>query len=113
MAFEAFTGGRIVTKEPRVTLLKQGNFNFNSGVMKILTENAVTHLQLLYDKETNRIAFKPCSKETPGAYEMRTTKGGGQVSGTAFLKYHGVSFADMTRSLPAAWQDGLLIISLD
>lgn len=81
--------------------------------MKILQDNAVTHLQLLYDKETSRIAYKPYSKETPGAYEMRTSKGGGQVSGTAFRKYHGVSFADMTRSLPAVWQDGMLIISLN
>lgn len=112
MAFEAFTGGRIITKDPRVTILKQGNFNFNCGTMDILEGKNITHMQLLYDKETSRIAFKSCSKETPGAYELRIIKGIGQVSGTAFLKHHGI-FSGTTRSFPAVWQDGLLIISLN
>ena len=113
MAFEAFTGGRIITKEPAVSVMKQGNFNFNTGVMNILKEKAVTYLQLLYDKDTNRIAFKPCAKETSGAYALRSVKGGGQVSGTAFLKFNSIPFSDASRSYPATWQDGLLIISLN
>ena len=81
--------------------------------MKILTENSVSYIQLLYDKETNRIAFKPCSKETPGSYELRASKGIGQVSGAAFLKYNGIPFARGSRSFPSAWHDGMLIISLN
>jgi hypothetical protein len=91
--------------------MKQGNFNFNTGAMKLLKDKAVTHLQLMYDKDTNRIAFKPCSKETAGAYALRSVKGGGQVSGSAFLKNYGIDHSQ-TRSCPATWQDGLLIISL-
>lgn len=112
MAFEAFTGGRIITKDPKVSILKQGNFDFNVGTTKILEEKSVTHLQLLYDKESNRIAFKPCDEKTPGAYPLRGTKGISQVSGTAFLKFHGI-FSDATRSFPAVWQDGMLIIRLN
>ncbi|MFA6173349.1 MAG: hypothetical protein WC701_06645 [Kiritimatiellales bacterium] len=40
-------------------------------------------------------------------------KGISQVSGTAFLKYNGIRFGDQTRSYPAVWQDGMLIISLN
>ena len=114
MAFETFTGGRIITKEPRVTLIKQGVFNFNGAVMKIFKENAVTCLQLLFDKDTNRIAFKPCSKEAPGAYTLRNQKGIGQVSGTSFLKTYGIAYSDATRSYPAVWnsEQGMLIVNL-
>jgi len=112
MAFETFTAGRKITKEPHVSILKQGNFGFNSGCMKVLKENAVTHMLLMFDKDTNRIAFKPCSKEAQGAYALRTTRGIAQISGTSFLKTYGVAYSDATRSYPATWQDGLLIISL-
>jgi hypothetical protein len=114
MAFETFTGGRTVTKEPRVSLLKQGNFNFNSGSMKILKEQAVTHLQLLFDKETNRIAFKPCRKTDQGAFKLREIKGLGQVSGVAFLKTYSIPFGTETISYPAVWntEQQMLIINL-
>ena len=115
MAFETFTGKRVVTKEPRVTLLKQGNFNFNTGSMKILKEQEATHLQMLFDRETNRIAFKPCSKETEGAYTLRDANGIGAVSGGSFLKFCGLSVPQETRSYPAQWEpeQGMLIISLN
>jgi len=112
MAFETFTAGRKITKEPHVSILKQGNFGFNSGCMKLLKENAVTHMQLLFDRETQRIAFKPCTPETQGAYIVRKNNGVGQISGTGFLKTYGVAYSDATRSYPATWQDNLLIISL-
>jgi len=115
MAFEAFTGGRIITKDPKVSILKQGNFNFNIGATRILAEKSVTHLQLLYDKESSRIAFKPCDEETPGAYPLRGAKGISQVSGTAFLKFHRIPFGEKARTYPAVWDDsaGILVISLN
>jgi len=113
MAFETFTAGRKITKEPRVSILKQGNFGLNSGVTMLLKENAVTHVQLLFDKETNRIAFKPCTPETAGAYIIRGVKGAGQISGMAFLKNYAISYGTETRSYPAVWQDNMLIISLN
>ncbi len=114
MAFETFTGGRIVTKDPRVSLLKQGVFNFNTGTMKIFKEQAVTHMQMLFDIETNRIAFKPCSKTSEGAYALRTIKGIGQISGTSFLKNYKIPYGTETRSYPAVWntEQGMLIVNL-
>ena len=111
MSFEAFTGGRRITKEPSVTIIKQGNFNFNTGSLKLLKQQNTTHVQLLFDKDTHRIAFKPCPKETAGAYNLREVKGQGQVSGIAFLKNYGIDHAQ-TRSCPATWENGMLIISL-
>jgi len=115
MPFETFTGtGCSFTGEPKVTILKQGNFNFNATTLRILQEHRVEYLQLLYDKDSNRIAFKPCTKTDEGAYAMRVKKNTGQVSGTAFLKCYGISFGEQTRSYPAAWnaEQSLLIVNL-
>lgn len=113
MSFEAYTGGRRITKDPAVSILKQGNFNLNSGSMKLLKQQNTTHVQLLFDKDTNRIAFKPCAKKTPGAYALRTVRGQGQVSGIAFLKNFQIPFGDASRAYPAKWENGMLIISLN
>lgn len=114
MSFEIYTEGRIVTREPRVTLLKHGIFNLNTGSMRIFKEQAVSHVLLMYDKETNRVAFKPCGSDTKGAYRLRTVKGIGQVSGGSFLKFYNIPHGEKTRSYPAVWnsEQGMLIINL-
>ena len=114
MGFEPFLGGRVVTKEPRITIIKQGIFNFNKATIKILKERKTTHIQLLYDKTTRRIAFKPCSAKTPGATVLRDQKGVGQVSGVSFLKTYDIPYADKTRSYPAKWDEAekMFIIKL-
>ncbi len=68
MTFEVFTGRQTVTNDPKVTILKKGHFNFFYGALKILKETGTTHLQINYDSDTNRIGFKPCKKDTHGAY---------------------------------------------
>ena len=115
MAFETFTGRQSVTNEPKVSILKQGLFNFNNGAAKILREKNVTHLQILFDSEANKIGFKLCSAGKPGAYKVRASKGGGaQISGMAFLNHYKIPFKSGTRSYPTSW-DGtgkLLVIDL-
>ncbi len=113
MAFETFTAGRRISKEPKVSIMKHGNFNFNSGCMKQLKEKSITHMQLLFDKETNRIAFKPCNKEAAGAYALRNTRSGAQISGTAFLGAYSIPYSEASRSFSITWQDNLLIICLN
>ena len=81
--------------------------------MKLLKEKSITHMQLLFNRDTQRIAFKPCTQETQGAYIVRKNNGVGQISGMSFLKTYGVAYSEATRSYPATWQDNLLIISLN
>ena len=113
MAFETFTGRQTVTNEPRVSILKQGNFNFNNGASKILHDKSVAFLQLLFDKETNRIGFKPSGKGKPGAYKLRESKGGSQISGMAFLKHYQIPYKSGTRSYPASWDDEQKMLIID
>ena len=114
MPFETFTGKRVVTKEPRISIIKQGHFSFNTGAMQVLKNKAATHLQLLFDRDTNRIAFKPCAKDAEGAYMLRETKGVGAVSGIPFLKFCGLATPKETRSYPVMWDEnnGMLLLQL-
>ncbi len=114
MAFETFTGRKTVTNEPKVSILKQGNFNFNNGASKLLEEMSVTHLQMLYDADKKKIGFKSCSKNEPGAYTLRKSKGGSQLSGMAFLKHFQIPYKNKTTAYTAAWDSKLkmLIITL-
>lgn len=115
MAFEAFTGRQTVTNDPKVSILKQGNFNFNNGATKLLHDKSASYVQLLYDKDNNKIGFKPCRKDKTGAYKLRESKGGAQVSGMAFLKHYQIPYKDSTHSYPAHWDSDkkMLIIDLD
>jgi hypothetical protein len=114
MAFETFTGRKTVTNEPKVSILKQGNFNFNNGASKLLSDMSVTHLQMLYDADKKKIGFKPCDKGEPGAYKLRTGKGGAQLSGMAFLKHFQIPYKTKTTAFTASWDNKLkmLVISL-
>lgn len=82
--------------------------------MKILKNKAATHLRLLYDRDTNRIAFKPCAKDAEVAYMLRETKGIGAVSGISFLKFCGLALPKETRSYPVMWdaEAGMLLLQL-
>ena len=114
MAFETFTAKHVVNKAPRVSILKQGNFSFNSGSMKILKGNSATHLQMLYDRKAGHIGFKPCRKNSPGAYTLREARGIGQLSGLSFLKHYGIPFGGKSVSHSAEWdaKEKMLVIKL-
>ena len=117
MAFELFTkkNKKKTPKKPTVTILKQGIFSFNSGCVAIFQEKNITFLQLLYDRDTKKIGFKPCRKNSPGAFPLRITKTAGQVSGTSFLKNYEIPFRDGSKKYEAQWDEAekMLVIQLD
>jgi hypothetical protein len=100
--------------EPKVSILKQGNFGLNAAVAKLFKERQVEYVVLMFDAETNRIAFKPAKKEEQGAYQLRGQKGALQISGLAFLKNYNIPHKEGTKSYPASWSDelGMLIVQL-
>ena len=115
MAFEAFTS--IKTRsggEPKVSILKQGNFSFNSSTMKLIRDKSMDYTVLMFDPNTNRIAFKPAKKNEAGAYHLRIVKGLAQISGTAFMKNYGISYKDKSKSYSVFWSDelGMLVLQL-
>ena len=94
--------------------MKQGNFGLNAAVVKILKEQHIEFVILMFDRDANRVALKPAKKGDPGAYQIRQQKGSAQVSALAFLKNYNIAFRDATKAYPAAWSDefGMLIVQL-
>ena len=115
MAFEAFTSIKSrSTGEPKVSILKQGNFSFNSSTMKLIKDKNIDYVILMFDRDTKRIAFKPAQKGEAGAYTLRHMKGLAQVSGVAFLNNYEINYKEQSISYPVTWSDeaGMLILQL-
>ena len=93
-----------VSKIPTLTIGKSGSISFNNAsIEKWLKE--VTHVQLLFDADGERIGVKPVSEDAEHTYLLRLLKGGGrQVSGSGFLKYYSIPH-DETRRLSAEWDE--------
>ncbi len=75
MPFETYTGGimgKIADRQPKATIVKQGNINFNTAATHLFKQRQAKHIQLLYDRETHRIAFKPCqsTRSYPAAWNV-------------------------------------------
>jgi len=122
MAFKAFSRVKSKTtkkrakveKAPTVTILKQGNFSFNTGAVKLLGKTPPGKILLMFDKDAKSIGFKPARKSKKEAYTLRVVKGIGQVSGNAFLRSYGIPFGESSKKYPAKWNEelGLLVIKL-
>ncbi len=87
MAFEEFKArGKNLSKEPRITIGKTGQFHLN----RVCEEQwpalrDATHAVLMFDRETNRIGIKPLKQAVPHAYRLRRTQQARQCAGSAFL----------------------------
>ena len=101
-----------VGREPGVTITKAGVFTINSLCVNQHLHD-VKQVELLFDKSTKHIGFHPVTKEESYTYVLRTIKGMGQISGTAFLQYYGATQKE-ARFFPARWDDDIksLVICL-
>jgi hypothetical protein len=115
MAFEVFSHqGNKAVGEPRVTVSKNGLLSVNTLCRQRFLKDAEA-VQLLFDPDTRRIGIKPVAKDAEHAYAFRQGKpgGGGQISGSAFLKHYDIAHAK-TKAYPAEWDEiaGAVVIKL-
>lgn len=118
MPFNTYPGGtmgKVAEEQPKATLLKQGNLNLNTAATNLFKERGVSHVQLLYDRDTNRMAFKPCKSTEEGAYPLRPKDTCCQVSSQSFVRFYGIRFGKKSTTYPAEWDDesGMLIVDLE
>ena len=59
-------------------------------------------VNLLFDKETQQIAIKPCNPSALGARKVNTRSYNYTISSKAFLKYYKIPFTE-TYSYKATW----------
>jgi hypothetical protein len=104
MAWEVFTKKVIRTGSPVVTLGKMGRVAFNMQATGIFEANHVTHVLLLWDKESHRCAAKVAQSKEPGAYKLtyNVKYNGAGFSAVTFLNYIKYDWTE-TRAYNAEW----------
>ncbi len=117
MPFKTYPGGtmgKVADEQPKATLLKQGNINLNTAAAKLFKDRGASHVQLLYDRDTHRMAFKPCQSTAKGAYPLRPKDTCCQVSSQSFVRFYGIHFGEKSRIYPAEWDEkrGMLVVKL-
>lgn len=100
-----------LVKTPYVTIQKRGVFSFNKASQAAL--GMPDAVELLYDPSERIIGVRPVEPAVEHAYPLRPNarEAGFMVSGTAFVKYYGIS-CDVSRRFQAYMEEGILCIDL-
>lgn len=117
MPFEAFipTKTRLSKNPvPMITILKQGNFGINCVAVDQFFADA-DYTELLFDRESRRIGFRPSKEPLPHSYAVRRSAKGNAVniSASKFLRHYGIEHTE-TKSYPCEWleKEGIVAITV-
>ena len=71
-------------------------------------------VQLMFDKDSRRIAIKPVPQQVDNAMKLNHPKGSksARLSGSGFLSFCGIKITDKSIVCPAKWSDELGAIVL-
>ncbi len=113
MPFEVFDRkAATASKNPMVSIQKQGSFSLNKAAYQLLGEPET--VELLFDSEEQRIGFRPVSPNSPRAYPVRPQGKSAatfMIAGQAFTKYYDID-TSVARRYSVEMQDGILVIDL-
>lgn len=114
MGYEIFTKDIVRTGSPRITLNTFGRVGINQIGTKLLQDNAVEFVLLLWDKNTNKIALRRISKKDKRAYTISFAKrgNGAGFSAKTFFMHIGYDFSK-TRSYHAEWNESEVMLEID
>jgi hypothetical protein len=106
MAWEVFTKKIIRTGDPVITLGKMGRIAFNMQATGIFEANHVTHVLLLWDRESSKCGVKVAKSKEPGAYTLTFTgkSNGSGFSAVTFLNHIKYDWTE-TRAFNAEWDE--------
>jgi hypothetical protein len=96
MTFEKFTktGGRIGT--PKASIWSRGQIGLNRGALERFSLDKYKFVMLFYDKENKKVGIKFTNDTTESNLIkiIHRKNGGLSFSGTAFLHYYGINYAE-------------------
>jgi len=117
MPLQEFTAARtkVRTKEPRLSLQKNGRVSINSAALEAL--NNPKSLVLLFDPETHEFGVRAGHANDAHAYPIRrdvnaSNTAGGNISALALWNYYDVDFMRHLGSYVARQDDNVLVVSL-
>jgi hypothetical protein len=113
MPWETFDKRSIpMIKSASVTIQAKGVLSLNAAATSGL--DGTEAVELLYDKENNRIGLKPVDPTSPNAYPVRPVGKGNThlVAGSTFLNYYKIPYGVPMR-YNVKFEDGILVIDLN
>ena len=113
MGFEVYDKRRAsASKHPYVTIQRKGPFSFNRAAYELMgSPNAI---ELLYDRDEERIGFRPTSPDRPQAFPVRAQGKNSVthiVAGQSFTKHYGLD-TSLARRYPVRMEDKILVLDL-
>lgn len=116
MPYEVFVRRMRRTGTPAVAFMQSGRISLNAAATKVLTDQAVEFVVLLWDGSTKKVAIRPIAKKDPRAYKLnKSGKGlGAGFSAVTFFEHIGFDHKKGTKSFPAEWnnEQGIFEISV-
>jgi hypothetical protein len=113
MGFEVFDKRAAgVSKHPYVTVQRKGPFSFNRAAHELLGKPEA--VELLYDREQERIGFRPTAPERPQAFPMRPQGKNAatfMVAGQAFAKHYKLD-TSVARRYPVRMEEDIMVLDL-
>lgn len=113
MPFEVFNKrGAPVSKEPTVSVLRGGPIALNKAAVEAMGEPPA--VELLFDREQQRIGIRGVSDQARHAYPLRNTASNTSqylISGVAFTKFYDIN-TDVSRRYPAYMTGNMLTVDV-
>ena len=113
MPFEVFDKrAATASKNPMVSIQKQGSFSLNRAAYKLMGEPET--VELLFDAGEKLIGFREAAANSPRAYPVRPQGKNAatfMIAGQAFTKYYDID-TSTARRYSVEMQDGILILDL-
>jgi len=113
MGFEVYDKRRAsASKHPYVTMQRRGPFSFNRAAYELM--GSPEAIELLYDRDEERIGFRPASPDRPQAFPMRPQGKNSVthiVAGQSFANHYGLDVS-VARRYPVRMEDEILVLDL-
>jgi hypothetical protein len=113
MGFEVFNKRAAgISKHPYVTMQRKGPFSFNQAAFELM--GSPEAVELLYDKDKERVGFRSVAPDRPQAFPVRAQGKNSVthiVAGQSFAKHYGLD-ASVARRYPVAMEDDILVVDL-
>lgn len=90
-----------------MTISKElGRFSFNAAATKILQENAVETILLMWDRDSRKVGIRRIGKKDGRSYSLRTAKSnrGSGFAAKTFLQHIGYDYSE-TRAFACDWDE--------
>jgi hypothetical protein len=113
MAFEVYDKRRAsASKHPYVTMQRRGPFSFNRAAYELM--GSPEAIELLYDRDEERIGFRPASPDRPQAFPVRAQGKNSVthiVAGQSFANHYGLDVS-VARRYPVRMEGEILVLDL-